>query len=378
MERSMIIRGGSLVSAGLMHEFRAEFPVLDRVAYLNAGTNGPVPERARAAAERSIRRQTEEGRAGKALFEELMARIEELRRRAAALLGADAAEVALTGSTTGGVNAALAALELSADDEILTSDEEHPGVLGPLAAARAAHGLSVRVVAFDALAEAVRPSTRLVVTSHVSWRTGRVVDAAGLAATDAQVLLDGAQGLGAVPVDVRALGCDFYAASGQKWLCGPVGSGYLYVSEERIGELMPANPGYGTVEDPLRALDFELCEGAARFDGGLPPSHHSAWALAAIDNLESAGIDTVLTRGPALAARLAEMLTSGGLSVAPRCRSTLVSWEAPDPEAESMRLLERGFVLRHLPGTPYVRASVGAWSEEEELERLVAAATSGS
>ena len=127
------------------------------------------------------------------------------------------------------------------------------------------------------------------------------------------MLLDGAQGLGAVPVDVRALGCDFYAASGQKWLCGPVGSGYLYVSEERIGELMPANPGYGTVEDPLRALDFELCEGAARFDGGLPPSHHSAWALAAIDNLESAGIDTVLTRGPDLAARLAEMLTVRGI-----------------------------------------------------------------
>ena len=68
----------------------------------------------------------------------------------------------------------------------------------------------------------------MVVTSHVSWATGRVMDTAPLAASGALVVLDGAQGLGAVPVDVRALGCDFYAASGQKWLCGPGGMGYLY------------------------------------------------------------------------------------------------------------------------------------------------------
>ena len=154
----------------------------------------------------------------------------------------------------------------------------------------------------------MRPATRLVACSHVSWHTGRVADTAALAAAGAPVLLDGAQGLGAVPVDVGELGCDFYAASGQKWLCGPVGSGYLFVRAERIDDLTPAAPGYGTVADPLRALDFELCEGAARFDSGLPPSHHSAWALAALDTLESAGMDQVLARGPELAARLAEML----------------------------------------------------------------------
>ena len=57
-------------------------------------------------------------------------------------------------------------------------------------------------------------------TCHVSWVTGEMLDTAAI---DAPLLLDGAQGLGAVPVDVRALGCDFYAASGQKWLCGPLG-----------------------------------------------------------------------------------------------------------------------------------------------------------
>ncbi len=88
-------------------------------------------------------------------------------------------------------------------------------------------------------------------------------------------------------------------------------------------------------------------------------------------------MDSVLERGPALAARLAELLEGRGLRVAPRGPSTLVSWEAEDNEAEALRLGEAGFVVRHLPGTPYVRASVGAWSDEDEVERL-AGATSGS
>ena len=90
--------------------------------------------------------------------------------------------------------------------------------------------------------------------------------------------------------------------------------------------------------------------------------------------LAGAGMDEVLERGPASAERLAGLLAERGLTVAPRGRSTLVSWEAADTEAESRRLLEEGLLVRHLPGTPYVRASVGAWTSDEELERLVAAA----
>ena len=190
------------------------------------------------------------------------------------------------------------------------------------------------------------------------------------------MLLDGAQGLGAVPVDVRSLGCDYYAASGQKWLCGPTGSGYLYVRPDRIEELFPVAPGYQSLEDPKLALDYELKDGAARFDAGFPTSHHTAWALASMDVLASAGMGRVLARGPELAARLAEDLAGRGLTVAPRGPSTLVSWETADPEAECKRLADAGFVLRYLPGTPYVRASVGAWSSEEELERLVATSAS--
>jgi len=359
-------------------DLRSAFPVLGRVAYLNTGSVGPVPRAAAGAAREEIESALLEGRGAKAHFDRLLEMADRLRDRVATLMGAAPGEVALTGATTDGVNAVIAGLDLGPGDEILTSDEEHPGLLAPLAAARERRGASVRVAPFAQLPGEVRPSTRLVACSHVSWLTGRVMATAALAGADAPVLLDGAQGLGAVPADMGALGCDYYAASGQKWLCGPIGSGYLYVRSDRIEELWPAAPGYGTLTDPVRALDFELKEGAARFDAGFGPSHHLAWALA---SLEVLGVDgAVQRRGPELARRLAQLLEARGLTVAPRGPSTLVSWQAADPEGESLRLLDEGYLVRHLPGTPYVRASVGAWTGVEELTGLAdaAAAAPGS
>lgn len=344
------------------------------MAYLNTGSVGPMPLTAVDAAEAELRAALEEGRGGRAQFERLVEMGDELRGRVARLLGCSSDEVALTGATTDGVNAVIAGLDLGPGEEVLTSDEEHPGLLAPLAAARERRGVEIRVVPFAELPGEVRPATRLVACSHVSWQTGRVIDTAALADAVAPVLLDGAQGLGALPVDVGQLGCDYYAASGQKWLCGPIGSGYLYVRGDRIAGLHPAAPGYQSLSDPVRALDLPLRDGAARFDAGLPPAHHLAWALAALETLSAYGMDALLERGPTSAAQLADLLTGRGLTVAPRGASTLVSWEAADPAAESARLLEAGFLVRHLPGTPYVRASVGAWTSEDEIDRLVAEA----
>jgi selenocysteine lyase/cysteine desulfurase len=357
-----------------MEELRGEFPVLDRIAYLNAGTNGPVPRAAAEAAEEAVRMQSEGGRGDKAFFAQVLRGLEELRGRVSALAGCDPGELALTGSTTDGVNAVLGALDLGAEDEVLTSDEEHPGVLAPLAAARERRGVRVRAAPVESLAREVRAETRLVVCSHVSWMTGRVVDAAAIAATGAPLLLDGAQGLGAVPTDVRALGCDFYAASGQKWLCGPNGLGYLYVRRERIAALPPPWPGYSCLEAPDRPLDFELRQDARRFDIGLPPAHQTAWALAALDTLERPSIERVQERAAELAERLAERLAGRGATVAPRGRSTLVSWEDADPPAAVTRLRGKGIVVRDLPRSRWVRASVGGWTSESDLERLLAAA----
>ncbi|HEY1592807.1 MAG TPA: aminotransferase class V-fold PLP-dependent enzyme [Solirubrobacteraceae bacterium] len=350
--------------------FRAEFPVLERLSYLNAGTEGPVPRAAAEAARARIELEETQGRCGRPYFDDLREMASRLREGYASVLGCAASLVALTGSTTDGVNTVLAGLDLRAGDEILTSDEEHPGLLAPLGLARRRHGVNVRVLPFRELAGEVSSSTRLVACSHVSWVNGKVADIAALRAAGAPVLLDAAQALGAVPVDVRALGVDFYAASGQKWLCGPEGSGCLYVRPERLDELTIPWPGYSSVADPEQALEFEPAEGVKRLDHGFPTGLKSAWALASLAALGRPGWSWVHERAASLAASLADRLAELGLPVCDRDRSTLVSWQVDDAAAETERFAVSGFVLRSIPGRELVRASVGAWSSEEELDRF--------
>ena len=350
--------------------FRSEFPVFERLHYLNAGTEGPVPKRAAEAIQSRTELELTQGRCGRPYFEELMDLAARTRSGYARLMGCEPAEVALTGSTTDGVNTVLSGLELGPDDEILTSEEEHPGLLAPLGLARRRHGVAIRLAPLERLADHVDERTRLIACSHVSWVTGRVVDARGLADTGVPVLLDGAQGLGAVPVDVRALGCQYYAASGQKWLCGPEGSGCLFVDREALDQLLIPWPGYGSLSDPSRPLDLEPAEGAARLDHGFPTGLRSSWVMASLGVLEEAGWDWVHERAATLAQSLAERLAELGLEVRDRGRSTLVSWGAEDPQQEVARLGGAGFVVRNIPAFDVVRVSVGAWSSEEELEAL--------
>ena len=134
--------------------------------------------------------------------------------------------------------------------------DEHPGLLGPLLTLRERRGVQVRAVPFAELAEAVGPRTRLVACSHVSWVTGALAPAE-LAALpeDVPVLFDGAQGAGAVPVDVEALGCAFYAGAGQKWLCGPVGTGMLWVAPAWRDRLAALGATYLNLDEPGAGLD---------------------------------------------------------------------------------------------------------------------------
>ena len=267
----------------------------------------------------------------------------------------------------------LAALELAPGDEVLTSDEEHPGLQGPLAAARAQRGITVRAVPFALIADAITPSTRLVACSHVSWVSGRLVPDLS-AAGDIPVLLDGAQGVGAVPIDVTALGCAFYAGSGQKWLCGPVGSGMLWVVAATGASGCP-RPGRRTSTSPTPAPAWTHPRTRAP-RATTPPrraSRRSPPPIAALDVLGGAGWDAVHERAATLADELATALEQRGREVAPRDRTTLVAWTDPEPAATRELLAEAGVLIRDLPGTGLLRASVGAWNDASDIDRLLTA-----
>jgi selenocysteine lyase/cysteine desulfurase len=349
---------------------RAQFPVLERVAYLNAGTDGPVPRAAQEAVARELASELEEGRA-KAHFERRFELQDELRAGYAELLGAEPFDIALTTSTSEGLGKVLAGMDFAPGDEIVTSDEEHPGLLGPLIAARE-RGVAIRAVPFAELADAVGPSTAAVACSHVNWRTGELAPAA-LAEVDVPVILDGAQGAGAVPVDVVKLRCAAYAAAGQKWLCGADGTGLLYVAPQFRDRVRATAPAYLSFEDASQGFESSLKPDARRHDTPSLARESLAFSAASLGVLREADMAAVLARGPALAATLAERLAALGRTVAARDHTTLVSFEDEDPEATRDRLLAAGVLVRYLPGTPLVRASVGAWSSEEDLERLLAA-----
>lgn len=351
-------------------DFRAQFPVLERLSYLNAGTEGPLPSAAADAVRERIDLELRSGRCGKSYMETVRDLAGRLREGYARVLGCPPEEVALTGSTTDGVNTVLSGLDFRPGDEIVTSDEEHPGLLAPLGRLQRIQRVKVRVVPFAEIAGAVSPLTRLIACSHVSWVSGRVVDHKALSQSGVPVLFDAAQAIGAVPVDVKALGCAFYAGSGQKWLCGPEGSGSLYVHPDWLEQLTVPWPGYGALADAQQALTSPPAEGVARLDHGFPPGMRSAGALASLSVLERAGWEWVHRRAAELAAWLADYLAQRGLEVGPRGRCTLVSFKADDVDAEVQRLAEAGFVVRSIPSHDYVRVSVGAWSSEDELDRL--------
>ena len=353
-------------------DLRSQFPVFEKVAYLNAGTCGPLPSAARGALDDVLDLGERDGRR-LPYFERTQALQARQRDAYAERLGADANDVALTTSTSEGIVRVVAGLGLRAGDEVLTSDAEHPGLLGPLVAARERFGITIRVAPLAEMPGEVKPRTRLVACSHVGWLRGDVVPAFSLP-DDVPLLLDGAQGVGAIPVDVRALGCAFYAGSGQKWLCGPVGTGLLYVHPAWQERLAPVGPTYMSFDGTAGPADaWRLHAGARRHDTPALPGELAAAATAAHDVLHAFGWDAVHARARAMASTLADRLADAGRVVAPRGDTTLVAWDHPEPAATAERLAAAGVAVRNLPDTSYLRASVGAWNDESDLDRLLAA-----
>lgn len=353
-------------------EVRAAYPVLGRVAYLNAGTFGPVARATTEAMHEQLRFESAEGRGGTAFFEQVLALRERVREKLAATIGAPADRVALTTSTTDGCNLVLNGLRLGPEDEVVTTDVEHFGLIGGLAAG----GARVRVArlrdrpaaqALDALLAEVTPRTRLLALSHVSWVTGHVLPArAAKEATGLPVLVDGAQSAGAIAVDATAF--DFFTVSAQKWLCGPDSTGALFVADpERLAVTTPSY--FSQKSYDLAAATFEPRDDAARFDTG--------WVATA----SLAGLDAALDvhprwryeRAAVTAARCRELLAERFELVTEPGHATLVSfrWPGGDSREPAARAYERGVVVRDLPGTGLLRVSCGYWTSDGDLDRLL-------
>ena len=372
---------------------REALPSLGAGIYLNTGSVGPIPAESAAAMADFAKWELTTGRAHVDAWEEALQRMAEARAAVAAVLTTDPTAIALTHSTTDGLNAIAAAVDWRPGDRALTTGLEHAGALGPLYALRA-RGIELDLVdigdggddarTLAAVEAALTPRTRLVIASHVAWTTGAVLPVAAMAdlahGNGALIAVDGAQSAGAVLVDFEATRADAYAIAAQKWLLGPEGMGALAVRPELAASLHPAFAGALSFETIDTVGTAVLWPDARRFEWGTFHRPSVVGMARSISWLSMyVGLDWIYTRGAAMARRTAERLAA-----IPRVQvltpihqmATLVTFRIEGwPAAAALAELgARAFAIaRTIDQLDAVRLSVGFFNSEDELDRFAEA-----
>ncbi|MBW3597475.1 MAG: aminotransferase class V-fold PLP-dependent enzyme, partial [Planctomycetes bacterium] len=279
--------------------FRSEMPVVRRWTYFDHAAVAPIPAPAAEAIAAWSREAAEDG---DTVWPRWAARVEEVRKAAAAMIAAAPEEIALIANTTAGVNFVAEGFPWEPGDNVVTLANEFPTNQYPWMNL-AARGVETRrveapegVVDLDRVAEACDERTRIVSLSWVGFASGWRIDVREAARMihdrGALFFLDAIQGLGVFPLDVRRDGVDFIAADGHKWLLGPEGAGVFFVRREHLERLRPMNVGWHSVRHwtDYSHIELSLRPEAARYEGGSQNMVGVAGLGASLDLLTKAGV----------------------------------------------------------------------------------------
>jgi len=359
------------------------------LAYLNHGGFGatPVPVLARQQEWRAVLERNPTG----FLVRQLPGLLAEVRSRLADFLGTAEDALVFTGNATTGTQTVIAQTRLGPGDELLTTDHCYPAVLAQLRRAAESSGASLRVAPIPrqaqdpaavagAVTSQLTDGTRLLVIDHVASCSGLVFPVARIAAACRQagvpVLVDGAHATGMLPVDLDALGADFWVGNLHKWVCAPKASAVLYAAPHRRGELRPLVASHGVFDGYQPAFDWT---------GTHDPSALLA-VPAALDFFGKIGWTEVRAHNDDLARRGAELVASRlgtgpspvGPALAAAMRLVPLPAELDEPGARALerRLLDRHGVVAPvtcLDGWRWVRVSAQLYNAIADYERLAGA-----
>jgi selenocysteine lyase/cysteine desulfurase len=314
-----------------------------------------------------------------------MSHLEKVRAKAADLVNAEAEDIVLTTSATAGMFLLAQGLKFTHGDHVLTTDHEHPG--GRLGWEWAARRFHVEVDAIpiapdetdaqsivERFADRILPRTRVLSFSHILFTTGVQLPVAELCALarehGCKAVVDGAQGPGAMPVDVKALGCHVYASSGHKWLMGPKGTGFLYLSPEMSGALdaLPLADGRSPGSNSTGIVNIAGLRGLG----------------AAIDYVQALEPQRIAEHNAALRRELhGELSRFNQVHIPAAADGPMTSANLTFclPESADLEAIRRNLVMRHkiyirtveLAGFKGLRASLHAYNGSEDIARLVEA-----
>jgi cysteine desulfurase/selenocysteine lyase len=365
-----------------------EFALADDVVYLNAASVAPLAERARRAAASYNLRRSHIHELGNADFE---ATLQRCRQAAARLIRAEPDEIALMGNTSFGINLAAQCLPLEPGSTVVVSDREFPANVYPWMAL-GDRGVRLEIVPADRdgwpdedrlLERLDRGDVSVFALSAVQFASGFRADLErfGRFCRERGIffVVDAIQALGCVPLDARTIDADILATGGHKWLCGPFGTGFVYVRGDLYPLLEPRVVGWTSMlasEDYDAVLDYrwEFRSGARKFEVGTVPFQDIAGLTESVELLLEVGIERIEAHVIQLLDILVVALQDlPGVEILsnlePRRRSGILAFRPRSVEAVFARLKAAGVLCTIREGS--IRISPHLYNTEEEMARVI-------
>ena len=383
------VRARSAADGPLPAGIRLDFPSVERETYLNAAAIHPLS----APAARRLQRYIDVRLTGAAAASgESDASVQDdVKKRFAALINAKPSEIAFVQSTSDGENIVVMGLDLARRGGNVVLDELHFTTSLYMYKTLEARGLELRIVkhrdwAIDPrdMARAIDRNTRLVSMALVSNVNGFMHDVRAIAdaahAHGAHLYADMVQAVGAVPVDVQAMGIDFAATATYKWLMGERGFGFLYVREDLQDRVLPTTRyGHRQIASFNRVeLTWEPLPGAARYETGTIPNALAAVSHESLQYIERLGLANIRAHARPLVARLQKELPAMGYpSLTPAGTPTpIVAFQLRDPAATARRLRAANVAATIIEAEKRLRLSVSVFNNDQDIDRVLQAVSS--